>query len=75
LPDEPWATAPIDDGTEPIASLFAYARRSSADCTTSYELDPVYAYPSQIYTDCGQEGSGVRVTCFEPDTLDASLCQ
>jgi len=75
LPDEPWATAPIDDGTDPVESLFDEAGRSIDGCTTSFELDPVYAYPSQIYFDCGEEGWGVRVTCFEPDTVDASRCQ
>jgi hypothetical protein len=75
LPGEPWAPAPIDDGTDPVASLFDQAGRSIDGCSTSFELDPIYAYPSQIYFDCGQEGWGVRVTCFEPDTLDGSRCQ
>ena len=75
LPSEPWVTAAIDDGIEPVASLFDQAGRSSDGCTTSFELDPVYAYPSQVYFDCGEEGWGVRVTCFEPDTLDSSRCQ
>jgi hypothetical protein len=75
LPGEPWVPAPIDDGQEPVASLFEEMGRSIDGCTTSFELDPVYAYPSQIYFSCAQEGWGVRVTCFEPDTLDASRCQ
>ena len=75
LPSEPWAAAPIDDGIEPVASLFEQARRSIDGCTTSFQLDPVYAYPAQVYFDCGEEGFGVRVACFEPDTLDGSLCQ
>jgi hypothetical protein len=75
LPGEPWTTTPIDDDTDPVASLFEQAGRSIDGCTTSFTLDPIYAYPSQIYFDCGQEGWGVRVTCFEPDTLDASRCQ
>jgi hypothetical protein len=74
-PDEPWASAPIDDGNEPVASLFDEARRPIEGCTTSFELDPVYAYPSQIYFDCKEEGWGVRVSCFEPDTLDSSRCE
>ena len=75
LPGEPWVPAPTDGAQEPVASLFDQARRSTDGCTTSFELDPVYAYPSQVYVDCEQEGWGVRVTCFEPDTLDGSRCQ
>jgi hypothetical protein len=75
LSGEPWASAPIDDGNEPVAALFDQAGRSIEGCSTSFELDPIYAYPSQIYFDCGEEGWGVRVTCFEPDTLDSSRCE
>ena len=41
----------------------------------NFELDPVYGYPSQIYFSCAQEGWGLRVTCFEPDTVDGSRCE
>lgn len=74
LPSDPWVPAPIGDAQEPVASLFDEAGRSIDGCTTSFELDPVYAYPSRIYFDCGEEGWGVQVTCFEPDTLDSSRC-
>ncbi|HWO09315.1 MAG TPA: hypothetical protein VNN80_07540 [Polyangiaceae bacterium] len=75
LPDEPWEPAPIDDGQDPVADLFDEAGRSIDGCTTSFELDPVYGYPSQIYFSCAQEGWGLRVTCFEPDTVDGSRCE
>jgi hypothetical protein len=75
LPDDPWQPTSIEVDEDPIEGLFAQLDSPTDGCRLSYELDPVYAYPSEVYTDCGEEGWGTRVSCFEPDTLDLDQCR
>ncbi|HVZ36053.1 MAG TPA: hypothetical protein VG963_26680 [Polyangiaceae bacterium] len=44
-------------------------------CRVTYELGADYGYLSRVYHDCGQEGWGINVVCFEADTLDLDACR
>lgn len=75
LSQDPWQPTTDSPDQDPFESLFAQLQSPPSGCRTSYEIDPVYAYPSQVYFDCGSEGWGTRVTCFEPDTLNLDECR
>jgi hypothetical protein len=65
-----------DTASDVVAGIINAATREENDgCTRRITQHETYAFPSQVYSDCGEEGSGVRITCFVPDTLDLSLCE
>ena len=62
---------------EPITALFDRATRAarSDECDLkSLEFDSKYSYVSNYYCSGDEEGSGETVKCFQPDTVDLSLC-
>jgi hypothetical protein len=63
--------------TEPIAALFervSHAMRSNSCDLKSLEFDSQYGYVSNYYCSGGEEGSGEKVECFRPGTVDLSAC-
>jgi hypothetical protein len=63
--------------TEPIAALFERVSREvqSDNCDLkSLEFDSQYGYVSNYYCSGGEEGSGEKVECFKPGTVDLSAC-
>jgi len=75
LPQDPWQPNETEAVPDPFESLFAQLDSPPDGCRTSYQLDPTYAYPSEVYFDCGEEGWGTRVSCFKPDTLNLDECR
>ncbi|WP_437950133.1 hypothetical protein WME98_04465 [Sorangium sp. So ce296] len=75
--DSPWTD--VDDLTsvnEPIAWMFDAAEDSPEDCELSQlSFDPQFGFIREYFVSCGEEGSGERVTCFAPDTVDLAACE
>ncbi|WP_437313788.1 hypothetical protein [Sorangium sp. So ce385] len=75
--NSPWSD--IDDLTivdEPIAWMFDVAQSTSEDCELSeLSFDAEFGFIREYYVSCGEEGSGERVTCFAPDTVDLAACE
>lgn len=55
--------------------LNSAARAPEKGCQRRVTQHEAYAFPSRVYTDCREEGWGIELACFAPDTLDLSRCQ
>ncbi|WP_437801178.1 hypothetical protein [Sorangium sp. So ce693] len=76
--DEPtsgdWTFDEAPDQADPVEALFDRAERES-DCELrDVFFDDRYGYVAYFYKDCGEEGGGSRVACFQPDTSDVTRC-
>ena len=65
---------PVQPPVDLIGRLFDRAE-SATSCERSVTADSVYGYPSDVYFNCGEEGSGVEVACFAADTLELETCR
>lgn len=74
-PDGAWqAREPAEDVV--LGMLDAATRNDEADgCDRRIEAHPTYEFPSKVYDDCGEEGSGIEITCFVEGTIDVAQCQ
>jgi hypothetical protein len=61
---------------DPVEDLFDAAERADGgDCSlTRISFDDDFGFVSNDHEDCGEEGGGQEVICFEPDTVDVTLC-
>ncbi|WP_044964635.1 MULTISPECIES: hypothetical protein [Sorangium] len=58
-----------------MEALFDRAERESDVCENgSVRFDDRYGHVADCYWHCGTDGSGEEVTCFQPDTSDATRC-
>lgn len=70
-----WTFAEAPEQADPVEALFDRAERESDSCELrSVRFDDRYGYVADYYWDCGEEGSGEEVTCFQPDTSDVTRC-
>lgn len=59
-----------------VAGMLNAATREADDgCEQRVTQHELYAFPARVYTDCGEEGWGIQVSCFAADTLDLSRCR
>ncbi|HET9955343.1 MAG TPA: DUF6174 domain-containing protein [Polyangiaceae bacterium] len=72
-PDLMWKSS--NDSQEPIARLFDSVERGQSGCKVSVDFDETFSYPAKVYFDCGQEGSGEEVRCFQADAVDLEVCR
>ena len=72
--DDPWQDeVPPSDVVAGI--LNAATRDPEQGCKRRVTQHETYAFPSSVYSDCGEEGWGIMVSCFVPDTLDLERCR
>lgn len=70
-----WTFAEAPEQADPVEALFGRAALEGEGCElTRIDFDDRYGYVADYYWDCGEEGGGERVACFEPDTSDATRC-
>ncbi|WP_437577208.1 hypothetical protein [Sorangium sp. So ce887] len=70
-----WTFAEAPEQADPVEALFDRAAGESEDCElTRIRFDDRYGYVADHYKDCGEEGSGEQVTCFQADTNDVTRC-
>lgn len=66
----------VDPARDVVRMMLDAATREEDDgCQRRVTQHETYAFPSQVYWDCGEEGWGSRLTCFAEGTLDLSRCQ
>lgn len=63
---------PAEDVVEAIISASA---GDTDGCERRVEGHGTYDFPERVYFDCGEEGWGLSVTCFEAGTLDLTRCK
>jgi hypothetical protein len=60
---------------DPVEDLFDAAEHQGDDCSLRrISFDDEFGYVNDYYADCGAEGGGQKVMCFEPDTVDVTVC-
>lgn len=65
-----------DPPVDVVASMLNAATLEADDgCERRVTLHETHAFPSLVYTDCGQEGWGTEISCFEADTVDLGRCR
>ncbi|WP_438043004.1 hypothetical protein [Sorangium sp. So ce128] len=70
-----WTFAEAPEQADPVEALFDRAAREGDDCELDSVLfDDRYGYVADYYRDCGEEGGGEEVTCFQADTSDVTRC-
>jgi hypothetical protein len=59
---------------DPVESMFD-AVEDPGDCDVrELRFSPSFGYVAEYYLDCGEEGYGMEVRCFQANTLDVSRC-
>jgi hypothetical protein len=66
----------VDPASDVVGMMLSDATRAERNgCQRRVTQHETYAFPSQVYWDCGEEGWGSRLTCFAEGTLDLARCQ
>ncbi|WP_437870748.1 hypothetical protein [Sorangium sp. So ce363] len=74
-PHSDWTFVEAPEQADPVEALFDRAERESESCELrDIRFDDRYGYVADYYHNCGTEGSGEEVTCFQADTSDVTRC-
>jgi hypothetical protein len=73
--DSPGPWRPEQPAEDVVAEMISASTRDIDGCERRVEEHGTYAFPERVYFDCGEEGWGLRVTCFVAGTLDLARCQ
>jgi hypothetical protein len=73
--DPSGAWQPEDPAEDVVEGILSASKRSTDGCERRVEAHRTYDFPERVYFDCGEEGWGLRVTCFEAGTLELARCQ
>ncbi len=60
---------------EPVAAMFGEVENPGNCSITTVAWNDDWGFVDAYHADCGQEGWGREVRCFEPDTRDPSMCK
>jgi hypothetical protein len=66
---------PAETPVDVVEGILSASTQDTDGCKRRVESHPAYAFPERVYFDCGEEGWGLRITCFEAGTLDLARCQ
>ncbi|WP_441288709.1 hypothetical protein ACSRUE_43465 [Sorangium sp. KYC3313] len=70
-----WTFIAEPEQADPVEALFNDAEDAGDHCELrDVYFDDRFGYVTYYYNDCGEEGGGVQVRCFQPDTSDATRC-
>ena len=75
LGDGAWTASDPQSHDEPVAGLFRGARAHDGCDRTRLAFDADFGFVTDVYFDCGEEGFGQKVSCFEPNSVDPTVCQ